>query len=67
MKIQNVVFIPLYPSYLVISVPPSSAGGVQLTRTLSWNTSVTLHVSGGVGLSELWVLALIVAIIISYP
>ena len=37
--------------HLVISVPPSSAGGLQLTRTLSWNTSVTLHVNGGVGLS----------------
>ena len=38
-------------SNLVMSVPPSSAGGVQLTTTLSWNTSVTLQVSGGVGLS----------------
>ena len=38
--------------YLVISVPPSSAGGLQLTSTLSWKTSVTLQVNGGVGLSE---------------
>ena len=37
--------------YLVISVPPSSAGGLQLTSTLSWKTSVTLQVRGGVGLS----------------
>ena len=37
--------------YLVISVPPSSAGGLQLTSTLSWKTSVTLQVNGGVGLS----------------
>ena len=37
--------------HLVISVPPSSAGGLQLTSTLSWKTSVTLQVNGGVGLS----------------
>ena len=36
---------------LVRSVPPSSAGGLQFTITLSWNTSVTLQLSGGVGLS----------------
>ena len=40
-------------TYLVNSVPPSSAGGVQLTTTLSWKISVTLHDNGGVGLSKM--------------
>ena len=39
--------------YRVMSVPPSSAGGVQLTTTLSWKISVTLQDIGGVGLSEM--------------
>merc|ERR1712209_59874 len=41
-------------TYFLIGVPPSSAGSLQWTTRLSQNTSVTLHVFGGVGLSMMF-------------